>query len=106
MKTYRFDEIENKHAQSVSMFSKQPGNNDLERCINFLNAWNKKINNAPYVQYVVNTNIGSVTCVVLAQSSVEAFNDKGEKVGEIGGYTILSTTDLYEPLEEMNITII
>jgi hypothetical protein len=45
MKTYRFDEIENKHAQSVSMFSKQPGNNDLERCINFLNAWNKKINN-------------------------------------------------------------
>jgi hypothetical protein len=124
MQTFRFDELINKHGQSINMFSKQPGNTELEKCINFLNSWNNLSNNsAKFTQFLVNTNIGNVTCVVLDIflvntnignvtcvvldiDGVEIFNNKGEKIGQSEDYQINSVDDLYDPLDDIGITLI
>lgn len=107
MQTFRFDELINKHGQSINMFSKQPGNTELEKCINFLKSWNNLSNNsAKFTQFVVDTNIGEVTCVVLGSSSVEIFNNKGEKIGQSEDYQIHQVDDLYDPLDDIGITLI
>lgn len=106
MQTFRFDELINKHGQSINMFSKQPGNTELEKCINFLKSWNNLSNNsAKFTQFVVDTNIGEVTCVVLDINGVEIFNNKGEKIGQSEDYQIHQVDDLYDPLDDIGITL-
>lgn len=42
MKTYTLNEIENRHGQPICYFSKQAGNTELEKCINFNKLMNVK----------------------------------------------------------------
>jgi len=41
MKTYRHDEIENKHGQYIAYWSKQKGNTELEKYKNFISNMRK-----------------------------------------------------------------
>ncbi len=82
MKTFSRNEITNKHGQYISYLSKQPGNNELEQCINF----NKAMAAAgvKYIQYdLKGIDNKDIYCVVVynnASAGVEVFNDQKEKI--------------------------
>ncbi len=103
---YRFDEIENKHVQRVYMFSKQPGNNDLEKCINFINRMG-----VGFDRYDTKTIQGDdITIIVTAKSAFEVFNSAGEKIGECDTYVsnnqISSLSDMHDDLNDLGINVI
>ena len=83
MKTYRKDEIVNKHGQPIYYWSKQPGNTELEKYRNFKIAMG---DNSTEIGYIIKgKNSDDITCLV----------DK-----EIGpnGYTLLCFNDLGETI--------
>ncbi len=73
---YSRNEIFNKHGQPIYYFIKQPGNTELEKCINFINTMGGK-----YTQHDVDTIIGMVS-IILQVGGLQVFNSIGEKVGE------------------------
>jgi hypothetical protein len=95
MRTYRFNEIENKHGQAIYYWSKRPGNTELEQYKNFKqeleqNDWL----GATTTELTVQDNNGNdITCFVDNESGPDGhvlvcFNTLGE--------TILHTDDCYD----------
>jgi hypothetical protein len=84
MKTYRFNEIINKHGQYIAYFSSQPGNTDLERCLNFLGNSKKEEITDPD---------GNKLYVVLEKDCFQVFNEIGEKVGAMDGLSGIKSLD-------------
>lgn len=76
MKTYSKDEILNRHGQPIYYFSKQSGNTELEKCINFINKMGTE-----YSKYDVDTTTGTIS-IILEPGYLQVFNSIGEKVGE------------------------
>lgn len=107
MQTYKKSEIVNKHNQYIVYFSKQPGNNELEQCINF----NKGMASVGVkcVQYNLKDSNGSdIYCVVgydLNNAGVEVFNSLKEKIyqSEDGDLYDESEDAVIELLTDMNI---
>ena len=91
MKTYRKDEIVNKHGQYIAYWSKQPGNTELEKY--------RRIDRdtTEYNQFVDKVGM-TLTCFVSNQQSSEdghilvCFNHLGE--------TILNTNDCQDNHED------
>jgi hypothetical protein len=92
MKTFRRDEIENKHGQFIAYWAKQPGNTELEKYKNFNKLWEIGMNiTSSITEHIIQDNNGSdITCFVSNQEGPDGyilvcFNNLGE--------TILNTTD-------------
>lgn len=105
MRSLSFNEIENKHGQRVYMFSKQPGNTDLEKCINFI-----KLMKVKYSIFEEFTDKNEMITIVAVGSSFEVFNDKGEKIEEFNdedryGEEIKSIDDVKYTLSDLNINL-
>jgi len=88
MKTFRFDEIQNKHGQRIYMFSNQNGNTELEKCLNSLK-------NNKYKLFEINTPQNQVVKIVAEQGCFQVFNDKEEKIDEcdFGGTDLVNSVD-------------
>ena len=108
MKTYSFSEIENKHGQRIYNFSKQPGITELDKCINFINAFGSS-----FKRFDTRTIDGQdITCIVTEGDSFEVFNSVGEKVGEYDSqinervdYKITCVEDILTELEDLGFEI-
>lgn len=94
--------ILNKHGQRVYYFINQPGNTELEKCLNF-----NKAMGVSTVQYpLVDINGNTIECVVVYNSNtagVEVFNDKGEKTFEFEDLMDETKDSLIEVLSEEGI---
>ena len=90
MDTFSFNEIQNKHNQRIYMFSKFPGNSEMEKCINFLKAIKESYNLS------LITIDGNKINVLLQDGSFELFNDLEEKIGEYEDEDINIRTDVCE----------
>jgi hypothetical protein len=101
MKTYRMNEIQNKHGQRIYYFAKQPGNTELEKCINFINGMKTK-----YKRFDAQTTNGiNITCIVV-KGGFEVFNQFEEKVGECEiNYNPLSIDYMWEDLQDLGFSI-
>lgn len=94
MKTYSFDEIENKHGQPIYYWSKQPGNTELEKYKNFITAMGLTLG----TEYTIADKAGlDMTCIVDTKEgpdgySLICFNHLGE--------TIFQTEDCYGTTKE------
>lgn len=105
MKTYTRNEIENRHGQRIYYFSKQAGNTELEKCINF-----NKLMNAKFEILTTKTiNSGDISILLIKGGTgcvFEVFNDIGEKVGECEpNYKPKSILDMQEDLEDLGFII-
>ncbi len=100
---YRFNEIQNKHGQRIYYFSKQPGNTELEKCINFTKMMNVKYN----IFNTIDKNNNKKIDIVSTSTSFEVFNDIGDKVGECSeSYNnITCLNDIIEDLEDLGFNI-
>ena len=105
MRTYNFNEIENRHGQRIYYFSKQPGSTELEKCINFINKMNVKYT---IFKAVDKNSNRPIDIVVSGDNSFEVFNYLGEKVGECNNESynkIKSISDILEDLEDLGFSI-
>lgn len=87
MQTYTRNEITNKHGQRIYMFSKRPGNTELEKCIDFLTHMCAGTSHTFYrfdTQTLSGDNISIIATGVgpNGEGGFEVFNSLGEKVGE------------------------
>jgi hypothetical protein len=94
MKTFRRDEIENKHGQYIAYWSKQNGNTELEKYKKFIQKWNiDSKSKLTTTEHVVKDNNGNdITCYISQEEGPDGhalvcFNNLGE--------TILNTNDCY-----------
>lgn len=91
MKTFTFDEIQNKHGQPIYYWSKQPGNTELEKYKNFITAMGQTLG----TEFIIPDKAGlDMTCIVDVEEGPEGyslicFNHLGE--------TIFQTEDCYNP---------
>lgn len=96
--TYTAQQIKNRHGQRIYMFSKQPGNTELEKCIIFLNKTKIEF------QLFGTESIQ----VVYSGGSIEIFNGDGEKVGELEDISCdnpQSIDDLSEDIRDLGFEI-
>lgn len=102
MKLYAFNEIQNKHGQPIYYFSKQSGNTELEKCINFMNQMGTN-----FIQFDSPTiNSGDISCIVIPDSDCQVFNNIGEKVGQFEiDYTPNMIHDMYDDLNDIGFQI-
>ena len=104
---YKFDEIENKYGQRIYMFSKQAGNTEIEKCINFITKMCVGFDR--YDTKVVGgiSPNDDISVVVTAKSSFEVFNSSGEKIAECDevGHRINSLVDIYDDLYDLGFEI-
>ncbi len=98
MITYSFNEIQNKHGQPIYYFSKQKGNTELEKCINFINQMNSK-----FIRFDSQTvSSGDITCIVSPDCDCQVFNSLGEKVNQFEiDFTPATIQDLYDDLSDI-----
>lgn len=105
MKLYSKSEIKNKHDQPIYMFSKQTGNTELEKYINFLNAMKVK-----FIKLTTTPqNTSTITCIVIAGNFC-VFNNQEELINRCEDFVSksisnLSIIDLLEDLSDMNILV-
>ena len=83
------------------MFSKQPGNTELEKWFNFISKSNIK-----FTQWnVTTTDNQDIICMVVSKG-VEVFNSLGEKVGEFEiEFKPKTVQDLWEYLGDLGFNI-
>jgi len=86
------------------MFSKQPGNTELDKCMNFITRMG-----VGFDRYDVKTISGDdITLIVTAKSSFEVFNNLGEKVAECDdevGHRITNVSDMQDDLSDLGFEI-
>ncbi len=81
MKTYRKDEIVNKHGQYIAYYSLAPGNTELEKFKN-----SPLINSIAYTEHILEDDNGDrLTCMVTTKKykgyhSLTCFNSLGETI--------------------------
>jgi hypothetical protein len=101
MRTYRRDEIENKHGQYIAYWSKQPGNTELEKYKNF-------IQGMFYTEHIVKDNNGNdITCYVDNEEGPDGyilvcFNNLGETILNTNCYGN-EQSDILEELDDNGI---
>jgi len=103
MKTYRLDEIVNKHNQPIYLFSNQPGTTDMEKYINFLKSLKSKYK----VFEATITEANKLIKIVAEKGAFQVFNDKEEKINQYDDacIEITSINDISEDLNYLGYKI-
>ena len=103
MKTFKFEEIINKHGQYIVYFSGQPGNTEMEKYKNFLG---KKT----FKEFEGSTIDGKLIKVIVEKGAFTVFNELEEKIADYEGNNIkIDTTnelvDIIKELDDLGIGI-